>query len=407
MHPHVLALPFVLLALALALNVYLGTLNRATDDKTERDTDDLPDVDTPRFLDRIGRLLRQRFPFSWWEFLIYALCLGGLGFLNTWDFPIYLFTVATAYTLARLGEPRRMTQLSSSGVDFTILFVPLLVAGVLLYLPFWIGFQSQAGGVLINLFNPTRLPHFFVMFAPLIMLGSGYVVACGRQAGVQGREVIKWTLISLLSVLGILLLVLGVAVVMIRADVIPAQGAMSYLAAWLRGGSIPHLEDAVNVRGVVADRLLLRLINPWVALGLLAFLATIVLLVWNEVQPDSGQNPELSIRKFILLLLAVGGLLTVSVEFVYLRDVFMTRMNTVFKFYFQAWVMWGIAGGYILFGLVERVRGSASASLIGRLAFTCTSMLVIAGLVYPVLAVAARSGEYGGSAHSGWYSVPG
>jgi YYY domain-containing protein len=396
MHPHVLALPFILLALALALNLYLGTLNRATEDKTGRRTDDPPDVATPRFLDRLGQILRQRFPLTWWEFCVYALCLGGLGFLNTWDFPIYLFTVAAAYTLARLGEPRRMARLSSSGVDFTILFMPLLVVGVLLYLPFWIGFQSQAGGVLINLFSPTRLPQFFVMFAPLIVLGSGYVVECGRQSRVQGREVIKWTLITLLSVLGILLLVLGVAVVMIRANVIPAQGAMSYLATWLRGGSIPHLEDVVNARGVVADRLLLRLINPWVAMGLLAFLVTIVMLVWNGVQPDLGQSRELSIRKFILLLLAVGGLLTVSVEFVYLRDVFMTRMNTVFKFYFQAWVMWAIAGGYILFGLFERVRGSASVDWVDRLALACASMLVLAGLVYPALAVAARAGEYGG-----------
>jgi YYY domain-containing protein len=396
MHPHVLALPFVLLALALALNLYLRTVNCATDDETGGGTDDLPDSANPWFLDRVGQILRQRFPFTWWEFCVYALCLGGLGFLNTWDFPIYLFTVAAAYALSRMGEPRGMAHLPSNGADFAILFVSLLVAGVVFYFPFWIGFQSQAGGVLINLFNPTRLPHFFVMFAPLIVLGSGYVVMSGRRSGVQGVEVIKWALITLLSAFAVLLLVLGVAVVVIRADLVPAQGAMSYLAAWLRGGSIPHLEDAVDARGVIADRLLLRLINPWVALGLLASLVTIVFVVWSRVQPDSSQNPESGIRKFIVLLLAVGGLLTFSVEFVYLRDVFMTRMNTVFKFYFQAWVMWAIAGGYILFGLAEWVRGSVSAGWISRLGLACASTLVVAGLVYPALAVDARAREYGG-----------
>jgi len=64
MHPHVLALPFVLLALALALNLYLRTANGES-----------------HFTSHV----------SLWEFLVYALCLGGLGFLNTWDFPIYPF----------------------------------------------------------------------------------------------------------------------------------------------------------------------------------------------------------------------------------------------------------------------------------------------------------------------------
>jgi uncharacterized membrane protein len=42
----------------------------------------------------------------------------------------------------------------------------------------------------------------------------------------------------------------------------------------------------------------------------------------------------------VALLLALGGLLlTASVEFVFLSDTFGTRMNTVFKFYYQGWVL--------------------------------------------------------------------
>jgi uncharacterized membrane protein len=51
---------------------------------------------------------------------------------------------------------------------------------------------------------------------------------------------------------------------------------------------------------------------------------------------------------FVLLLIATGALLTLGPEFVYLRDNFGMRLNTVFKFYYQAWVMFGVAG---LFGL--------------------------------------------------------
>ena len=41
---------------------------------------------------------------------------------------------------------------------------------------------------------------------------------------------------------------------------------------------------------------------------------------------------------FALLLIAAGLVLTLVPEFVYLRDNFGTRMNTVFKFYYQAWL---------------------------------------------------------------------
>ena len=46
--------------------------------------------------------------------------------------------------------------LTGSGIIGTGL---LGVAGVMLYLPFYATFQSQARGILPNLWNPTRLPH--------------------------------------------------------------------------------------------------------------------------------------------------------------------------------------------------------------------------------------------------------
>jgi YYY domain-containing protein len=89
----------------------------------------------------------------------------------------------------------------------------------------------------------------------------------------------------------------------------------------------------------------------------------------------------------VLLLFATGGLLALSVEYVYLRDNFGTRMNTVFKFYFQAWVMWGIAGAYALAGFVRRGRVGA---------VVVAALLIAAGSVYPALAIPARAREYGG-----------
>jgi uncharacterized membrane protein len=68
-------------------------------------------------------------------------------------------------------------------------------------------------------------------------------------------------------------------------------------------------------------------------------------------------------------------------EFIYLRDQFGTRMNTVFKFYFQAWQMWGVAAAVIVVILLYELRR------FGRILFVVSiSLLVGAGLIYPAFA---------------------
>ena len=89
MHPHVLALPFSLLALSLALNLY-RRVTLGCEGKNRWD------------LNFLHWRWNVSFPLGFWELLVYGLCLGGLGFLNTWDFPIYLFVVAGAHVLALL-----------------------------------------------------------------------------------------------------------------------------------------------------------------------------------------------------------------------------------------------------------------------------------------------------------------
>jgi YYY domain-containing protein len=133
MHPHVLGLPFVLLAVALAFNLF-----------------------------------RDRGRPSWAEIGLLSLGLGGLFFLNAWDFPIYLGLALLAYGVRRYREldgPR-----DGFWKDVGLVAGSVFGLGFLLYLPFYIGFRSQAGGVLPNLLFPTRLHQYLIMFGPFIFV---------------------------------------------------------------------------------------------------------------------------------------------------------------------------------------------------------------------------------------------
>jgi len=99
---------------------------------------------------------------------------------------------------------------------------------------------------------------------------------------------------------------------------------------------------------------------------------------------------------FVFLLIFIGVALTLSVEFVYLRDVFNTRMNTVFKFYFQGWVMMACASAYGVWWLLN--RGDKVIGAVGKYLFLALAgLLIVAGMFYPVFAFDDRVNGFKGS----------
>jgi YYY domain-containing protein len=201
------------------------------------------------------------------------------------------------------------------------------------------------------------------------------VIAQSRSRKIRLGDVL---LLTLLLVLLMLILVMLVSLI--------SPLGRQYLGAWNSGGPIPGLEDRPDARQVVVSRIVGRFTSPWTPLFLAVLVVTTVLLVVGSRGSDrpaysEKQRPEMD---YVLLLVVTGSLLTLAVEFVYLRDVFGTRMNTVFKFYFQAWVMWGCVGAYAL------VRGLSG----GRVWAWLATLLVCAGLVYTTLAIPNRMGMH-------------
>jgi YYY domain-containing protein len=402
MHPHLLSLPFALLALALALNLFFA----------------------PQRAQRLS--LDSLIPL-----ILSSLCLGGMGFLNTWDLPVYFAVLAAAFLLATGMNGRKavvplailplaillLAILLLALLLPAILLLAILLPAILLYLPFWLGLRSQASGILPNLFNPTHLPQFLVMFGPLLFPIIVWTVGRARKRQIRWRDITLWTLAIVLGLLFLLLL----------AVLVHPQGRF-YLTALRSGSPIPGLENIPDAPRLIAQRLQERFLFPWTALFLTALLVTALIALWGRASAQNAPSDprpascvlrpasctlrpasctlrpasctlrpascaprpapcDLHPAPFISLLIAVGAALTLAVEFFYVRDHFGTRMNTVFKFYFQAWTMWGIAGAYALARIWSRGP---------RWAAWVSAVLVALGLIYPALAIPTRAREYGG-----------
>jgi YYY domain-containing protein len=86
---------------------------------------------------------------------------------------------------------------------------------------------------------------------------------------------------------------------------------------------------------------------------------------------------------FALWLAAIGCFVCFGTELIYIRDTFegwQPRFNTIFKFYYQTWLIWGALSGYALWWLL---RGGRRAVIAG--AVVLTTLLLLGGLVYPAL----------------------
>jgi YYY domain-containing protein len=408
-HPHVLALPFVLLALALALNQISNIKYQIAN------------------LQSLTSNLRLLFG-GWPQFLIYAVCLGALGFLNTWDFPIYLLvvTAAVAFGRARGGSPGWLNEALVAGLGLGVL-------GGVLYLPFYVGFRSQASGILPNLFNPTRLQQFLVFFGPFLFVCISYLAVLSQGiARPAWRRSLPASLALTLAAPVLALLAAGVALAI-------SPTAQAWVEGVLRDPDLQALLGDASFGSLGLMALRIRLSNPWTFLFLGSLLAWVLLLANQKYQASNVQSPPARAAQpgqatsnlqppparaaqpgratsnlqplisnlhaspsdqFALILVGVGLLLPLVVEFVYLRDLFGTRLNTVFKFYFQAWVLLALASAYGTFVVSSRLPVPAPQALargLGGLAWRLVlAALVLGGLVYPVLSVPNKTGDFAG-----------
>lgn len=334
LHAHVLSLPFAVLALGLALDIFLRPLLPAEAGGASGVWAFLP---PPGALVRIG---------------VAALVVGGLYALNSWDLPTYAVVYLAAGALP-IVIARRRVQWREWGA--AAIFA---VGCYVLWLPFHLKFTSLIGGEPFDLPEPWgSLP-----LIPTISKTLGLVI--------WGKTPIDqfFTIYLLPWVAGLLFLVW--------------RWRLARDATQNGGMTTPIL--AVLGLGLVSALLQMPLI---LYAGMILALAVTILRQWQTLQLDS--HPDL----FVLGLFGAAFALVLVTEVFFIHDVFANRMNTIFKVYYQAWVLLAVATGYAVIQIVtvrvaerrEAWRLPATAVLI---------LLLVATMAYPLYSSNARTEEF-------------
>jgi uncharacterized membrane protein len=95
-----------------------------------------------------------------------------------------------------------------------------------------------------------------------------------------------------------------------------------------------------------------------------------------------------------LAMALTGALLLLGPEWLYLRDNFGYRMNTIFKFYFQTWTLWSLVGAFGLWHIVSSARRATHWAALGVM-----TLAALGGLIYTGTSLAAKTGGLGGTAN--------
>jgi len=386
LHPHLLSMPFVLLAVAAAMNMFYGRDQYILDGQNifSWALDFFRGENKPFSETFISKRL------SHWEFWFSALVMGSLAFLNTWDFPIYVGVYSLAMGMVyyeRLGWNRDLI------LAFLETGISMGLVSILLYTPFYVGFSSQAGGFLPSLSFFTRGVFFWVMFLPLLLPIFVWLImqwqANQRQKALNNGLKFAGILVGGLWAFSFLVSFLILMVSAAGGLLSGGEGALASTMAKVSalGGLFIGLHGSADTGNLLLGSFARRLAQPgaWLTLFIL------ISLVWGgftffgkKRDPENAQpiNPQPCSSVFVLILILMGAGLTLVPEFIYLRDQFGWRMNTIFKFYYQAWIVWGLAAAYATAVAWKELRG------IWRFGFQIISALAIfMGLCYPYFGV--------------------
>ena len=200
LHPHVTSLPFVLLGLGLTLNFFLS----------------------PRMLD-----------FDWLrehalEAAAMALFIGSLAFINVWDLPVVAAIFVVAALVKAYGDYAGELTSAAAGAAFVV--VPVLVAALALFVPFYLDFEAATSGILPLRDVNTRPFLLFLVMGPLIFLAVSFLI---RQVTGLSRPDDDDNSAAVL-------------VVLVAAGPFVLWTGLAFIATWIDDGIVTALSEVGN-----------------------------------------------------------------------------------------------------------------------------------------------------------------
>ncbi len=281
-----------------------------------------------------------------------GLVLGALAFTNMWDLPVF------AALLVGVAGVRAYSASSSDAAGLIArtlsAALPVIALSLVLILPYLISFASQVSGIGAVGVYATRPPHLLIVWGPFLLAVAPVIVTVLLRSTVDS----DWRLPTTIS---------------------------------LSAGFLPFgVWALLNLDGDASP--VARLL--WVLPFALLISASVYGALWLAKQ-DSPRHGLV----YALMLAALGLLLIMGPELLYVDDSFggaLERMNTVFKLYYQAWIVLSAAAGYAIFHVLTLRSGAEGrAPTLSRVWAVAFVVLLACSAYYAPAAAATEANTRG------------
>ena len=339
-HAHLLALPFTLLSVGIAAAVVLGMAHRRA----------LESAWSPGQLCRVAAL---------------GIVVGALRLLNTWDYPTYLLLGMGAIAL---GE-----YLAQGGLSMSMLFraavksVLVFSVGYMVFLPYNLNYEAFFTGI-ESTTNNTALLQFLAIHGLFIFIIGSYCIWELRPvaARVWGKAR-RLTVLSDTSENGS-----GSVPVVERLQFGAGTLLALIVGLLLAGYGLTALSSGFNWSTVLV-------------VGILFALTAAVGIRILGTGCRDAPAPAFACLMALTALSVVVGLDFIRVE----GDI--DRMNSVFKFYLQVWVLLALVAAYMVWRLLGSEMFSGARRWTFRYAWAAVlAVLLIGSAIYPVFGTQDR-----------------
>lgn len=280
--------------------------------------------------------------------LILGLAIGFLYPLNTWDYPVYLVLgiIVTVTTMIFSNQPERKKDFLKPIISIAA----MAATSYLLYLPYHLSYKIDKSILLIPSGRSSLI--FYIAFFGFFL----FIIFTFIFRNIRNNEGNN-----------------------ITANIPKVSLVLLLIAA---------LITIFEIKLFIFDNVEKPKMNEFeLLLLLLPILALLVLFILKEKNMNNV---------FILILMIAGVFISILCEFIYILDALgngnpsFIRLNTVFKFYLQNWILWGVCAGYVLFLSREQIN-LKNIWGIGAV------ILILMVSIYPVFATLGKSGGFAGT----------
>ena len=343
-HAHLWALPFTLLCIGLSASVVFG----------------LAQVRSLREVWGPGHLL---------TLVILGVSVGALRLLNTWDYPTYLL-----FAFAAVGLTECLAQ---GGVSGGVIFRTAVKSGLVLavgfavFLPFHLTNETFFLGI-ERTTNQTTLWQFLAIFGLFAFVIGSYLL---------------WELRSALSTAwNAVLRGSGSLSRALSGDAIPDATSVSGLSMHIGPALVLTAVSGALLIGFLLTALISG--SGWGTVVIAGVLLTMTAIVGLRALVD--RTREAPAVGFIALVIGTALAIIIGLDFVRVEgDI--DRMNSVFKFYMQVWVLLALGSAYLVWRMTASLFDAPAQGLRLRRAWVGgLAVLVVCSTVFTVLGTQDR-----------------